>query len=53
MKAATNSYYNALRDIGVKPEYIQSVAYDPALLVVAAYRALGPIRPPRACATPQ
>jgi branched-chain amino acid transport system substrate-binding protein len=42
VKAATNSYYDALRDIGVKPEYIQSVAYDPALLVVAAYRALGP-----------
>ena len=32
----------ALRDTGVKPEYIESVAYDPALLVVAALRALGP-----------
>jgi branched-chain amino acid transport system substrate-binding protein len=42
VKAATTSYFEALRDIGVKPEYIQSVAYDPALLVVAALRALGP-----------
>jgi branched-chain amino acid transport system substrate-binding protein len=42
VKAATNSYFEALRDVGVKPEYIQSVAYDPALLVVAALRALGP-----------
>jgi branched-chain amino acid transport system substrate-binding protein len=42
VKAATNSYFDALRDVGVKPEYIQSVAYDPALLVVAALRALGP-----------
>jgi branched-chain amino acid transport system substrate-binding protein len=42
VKAATNAYFDALRDIGVKPEYIQSVAYDPALLVVAALRALGP-----------
>lgn len=42
VKAATATYFDALRDIGVKPEYIQSVAYDPALLVVTAYRALGP-----------
>ena len=42
VKAATTTYFDALRDIGVKPEYIQSVAYDPALLVVTAYRALGP-----------
>jgi branched-chain amino acid transport system substrate-binding protein len=42
VKAATTSYFDALRDIGVKPEYIQSVAYDPALLVVTAFRALGP-----------
>jgi branched-chain amino acid transport system substrate-binding protein len=42
VKAATSAYFDALRDVGVKPEYIQSVAYDPALLVVAALRALGP-----------
>ena len=42
VKAATSAYFDALRDAGVKPEYIQSVAYDPALLVVAALRALGP-----------
>ena len=41
-KAATNTYFQALRDVGVKPEYIESVAYDPALLVVTALRALGP-----------
>jgi branched-chain amino acid transport system substrate-binding protein len=41
-KAATNVYFQALRDVGVKPEYIESVAYDPALLVVTALRALGP-----------
>jgi branched-chain amino acid transport system substrate-binding protein len=42
VKAATGAYFDALRDAGVKPEYIESVAYDPALLVVAALRALGP-----------
>jgi branched-chain amino acid transport system substrate-binding protein len=41
-KAATNVYFQSLRDTGVKPEYIESVAYDPALLVVTALRALGP-----------
>jgi len=41
-KAATGVYLQALRDTGVKPQYIQSVAYDPALLVVTALRALGP-----------
>jgi branched-chain amino acid transport system substrate-binding protein len=41
-KAATSTYFQALRDTGVKPEYIESVAYDPALLVVTALRALGP-----------
>jgi branched-chain amino acid transport system substrate-binding protein len=41
-KAATSAYFQALRDTGVKPEYIESVAYDPALLVVTALRALGP-----------
>jgi branched-chain amino acid transport system substrate-binding protein len=41
-KAAANTYFQALRDVGVKPEYIESVAYDPALLVVTALRALGP-----------
>jgi branched-chain amino acid transport system substrate-binding protein len=41
-KTATNVYFQALRDTGVKPEYIESVAYDPALLVVTALRALGP-----------
>jgi branched-chain amino acid transport system substrate-binding protein len=42
VKAATRAYFDALKDVGVKPEYIQSVAYDPALLVVTALRALGP-----------
>jgi branched-chain amino acid transport system substrate-binding protein len=42
VKAATAAYFDALKDVGVKPEYIQSVAYDPALLVVNALRALGP-----------
>jgi len=41
-KAATNVYFQALRDTGVRPEYIESVAYDPGLLVVTALRALGP-----------
>jgi branched-chain amino acid transport system substrate-binding protein len=42
VKAATSDYFQALHDTGVKPEYIMSVAYDPALLVVTALRALGP-----------
>ena len=42
VKAATTTYFAALKDAGVKPEYIESVAYDPALLVVSALRALGP-----------
>jgi branched-chain amino acid transport system substrate-binding protein len=42
VKAATNVYFQALRDTGVQPQYIESVAYDPALLVVTALRALGP-----------
>jgi branched-chain amino acid transport system substrate-binding protein len=31
-----------LRDVGVRPEFIPSVAFDPALLVVTALRRLGP-----------
>jgi branched-chain amino acid transport system substrate-binding protein len=30
-----------MTSVGVKPEYISSVAYDPALLVISALRKLG------------
>jgi branched-chain amino acid transport system substrate-binding protein len=42
VKAAVNVYFQSLRDVGVKPEFIPSVAYDPGLLVVTALRDLGP-----------
>lgn len=42
VKTAVNVYFQSLRDIGVRPEFIPSVAYDPALLVITALRDLGP-----------
>jgi branched-chain amino acid transport system substrate-binding protein len=41
VKAAVDSYDAAIQSVGVKPEYISSVAYDPALLVVDALRKFG------------
>ena len=42
VKAAVDVYLQSLRDVGVRPEFIPSVAFDPALLVVTALRRLGP-----------
>lgn len=42
VKSAVDTYIQSLKDVGVTPEFIPSVAYDPAMLVIAALRALGP-----------
>ena len=42
VKAAVDLYVQSLKDVGATPEFIPSVAYDPAMLVIAALRALGP-----------
>jgi branched-chain amino acid transport system substrate-binding protein len=42
VQAAVASFRQAMRDVGARPEYIASVAYDPALLIVTALRKLGP-----------
>ncbi len=42
VKAAVSTYMNDLHAVGVAPEFIPSVAYDPAMIVIAALRALGP-----------
>lgn len=42
VKAAVDTYIQSLKDVGATPEFIPSVAYDPAMLAVAALRALGP-----------
>jgi branched-chain amino acid transport system substrate-binding protein len=41
VKAAVQAFDQALIAQGVKPEYIQSASYDPALLIVNALRKLG------------
>ena len=42
VKSAVDLYLQSLKDIGATPEFIPSVAYDPAMLVITALRALGP-----------
>lgn len=42
VKTAVDVYLQSLRDVGARPEFIPSVAFDPALLVITALRALGP-----------
>ena len=42
VKAAVDTYIQSLKDVGATPEFIPSVAYDPAMLVITALRALGP-----------
>jgi branched-chain amino acid transport system substrate-binding protein len=42
VKAAVAAYLTSLGDIGIKPDYGQASMWDPAMLVVAALRALGP-----------
>ena len=42
VKAAVATYMKDLQDVGVTPEFIPSVAYDPAMIVIGALRALGP-----------
>ena len=45
VRAAVARFRQAIAAIGVKPEYIQSPAYDPAMLVVEALRKVGPDAP--------
>jgi branched-chain amino acid transport system substrate-binding protein len=42
VKSAVDLYIQSLKDVGATPEFIPSVAYDPAMLVITALRALGP-----------
>jgi branched-chain amino acid transport system substrate-binding protein len=42
VKTAVDTYIQSLKDVGATPEFIPSVAYDPAMLVITALRALGP-----------
>jgi branched-chain amino acid transport system substrate-binding protein len=42
VKAAVDTYFQSLKAVGATPEFIPSVAYDPAMLIIAALRALGP-----------
>lgn len=41
VKSAVATYITAFRDAGIQPDFGQSVAWDPALLVVDALRKLG------------
>lgn len=41
VKKAVDTYSDALVAVGAKPEYIPSVAYDPAMIVVDGFRKLG------------
>jgi branched-chain amino acid transport system substrate-binding protein len=42
VRAAVDRFRQAIAAVGVKPEYIQSPAYDPAMLLVEALRKVGP-----------
>ena len=42
VKAAVDSYFSTLKSMGVRADVIQTVAWDPALIVVNALRKLGP-----------
>jgi branched-chain amino acid transport system substrate-binding protein len=42
VKTAVNQYMTSLENIGIKPDYGQASMWDPAMIVVAALRALGP-----------
>jgi branched-chain amino acid transport system substrate-binding protein len=42
VRAAVAKFREAITAVGAKPEYIQSPAYDPAMLVIDALRKVGP-----------
>jgi branched-chain amino acid transport system substrate-binding protein len=42
VRSAVERFRQAIKAVGAKPEYIQSPAYDPAMLVVEALRKVGP-----------
>lgn len=42
LRAAVQDFDRTLTADGVKPEYMQSTAYDPALIIASALRKLGP-----------
>lgn len=46
VKGAVTTYMSSLGEIGIKPDYGQASMWDPAMLVVAALRTLGPTAPP-------
>jgi branched-chain amino acid transport system substrate-binding protein len=41
LKDAVNAYVDAFKPVGVRPDISQSVAYDPALIVLSAFKKLG------------
>jgi branched-chain amino acid transport system substrate-binding protein len=42
IKAAQTRYFDAFKSINVKPNLINTLAWDPAMLILDAYRKLGP-----------
>jgi branched-chain amino acid transport system substrate-binding protein len=40
-RATVNEFYSVTRDVGVKPDFALSLAWDPALLIISALRQLG------------
>jgi branched-chain amino acid transport system substrate-binding protein len=42
VRASVQEYDRTLTAQGVKPEYMQSTSYDPALIIASALRKLGP-----------
>ena len=41
LRAAQSAFFQAYKDAGVRPEYIETVAWDPVMLLVDAVRKLG------------
>lgn len=42
IRDAQNVYFGAFKAIGVKPDFLNSQIWDPAMIVLDAYRAIGP-----------
>ena len=42
IRDAQTAYFNAFKAIGVRPDFLNSQIWDPAMIVLDAYRALGP-----------
>jgi len=42
IRDAQTAYFNAFKAIGVKPDFLNSQIWDPAMIVLEAYRAIGP-----------